>query len=196
MTTEHDTKSKSGAFVATLACCVAASAVLVGNAWAGKIFHESYHGEHSSTIENFCGVEGLTVRSDSVVDGKVRAVQRGPNGFAYFLDHLRETEVVTNVANGEAVTFVFTGTRKDLKVTDNGDGMLTIVEPLTGTQVLYGADGKAIARSSGRSVYELLIDHGGTPTDPSDDELVARSPPLTVAGRRDDFCAAGVAALT
>jgi hypothetical protein len=81
-------------------------------------------------------------------------------------------------------------------VTDNGDGTLTIVEMLTGTQVLYGADGKAIARSSGESRSKLLIDHGGTPTDPFDDELIVDLGHVKATGRRDDFCAVGVAALT
>jgi hypothetical protein len=30
--------------------------------------------------------------------------------------------VITNVANGKAVTLVQKGTHRDLKVTDNGDG--------------------------------------------------------------------------
>ena len=203
MTTKRDSKSRSRMgrthsrrFVALLACCIAASAVLAGHAWAGLILQESYHFQGSFETANFCGVEGLTVRSDSVADGRVRAVQRGPSGFAYFLDHIKETEVVTNAANGQAVTFVFTGTRKDQTVTDNGDGTQTISTLLTGTQVLYGADGTSIARSSGLSTYEILVDDGGTPTDPFDDEFIAELGPFKAAGRRDDFCAAGVAALT
>jgi hypothetical protein len=188
--------TRSRRFGAMLACCVAASAVLVGHAWGGQIFQERYHDEGSREAENFCGAAGLTVSVEFVVDGKVKAVQRGPDGFAYFLDHIKETEVYTNLANGKTVTFVFTGTRKDLKVTDNGDGTLTVIELLTGTQVLYGADGKAIARSSGQTRFELLIDHGGTPTDPSDDELIADLGPVKSTGRRDDFCAAFVAAVT
>jgi hypothetical protein len=100
-------------FVAIVVCCAAVSAVLVGHASAARIFQESYHFGGSSEIENFCGVDGLTVRDDSVVDGKIRAVAHGPDGQAYFLDHLKETAVTTNLANGKAVTFVFTGTRTE-----------------------------------------------------------------------------------
>ncbi|HJR95736.1 MAG TPA: hypothetical protein VJ807_09890 [Gaiellaceae bacterium] len=54
-----------------------------------------------------------------------------------------------------------------------------------------------IARNPGQVRVEILIDHGGTPTDPSDDEelaflgVVKESP-----GRNDDFCEAAVPILT
>jgi hypothetical protein len=82
-------------------------------------------------------------------------------------------------------------------VTDNGDGTLTLLILSTFNSVLYGPDGKAIARDPGQARFEVLIDHGGTPTDPSDDEffeflgLVKES-----TGRTDDFCAAVVPVLT
>jgi len=37
--------------------------------------------------------------------------------------------------------------------------------------VLYGDDSEVIARNPGLQRIEILIDHGGTPTDPDDDEL-------------------------
>lgn len=136
------------------------------------------------------------MRFDFAVDGRVRAVSRGRDGFSYFLDHLKETEVVTNLANGKTITAVNTYTRKDLKLTDNGDGTLTAVELLTGMTVLYRADGKAIARTTGQSRWEFLIDHGGTPNDPFDDELIADLGRVQRAGRSDDLCEAAVSALT
>jgi hypothetical protein len=181
--------------VAMLTCCVAASAVLVGHASAGQIFQESYHHESTVVNENFCGAAGLTTRHDFVVDGKVRAVSRGPDGFEYFLDHLKETEVITNLDNGKTITAVHTYTRKDLYLSDNGDGTLTAVELLTGTTVLYGADAKSIARTTGQSRSKFLIDHGGTPTDPSDDELIDVER-VKRSGRGDDLCAAFVSAIT
>lgn len=81
-------------------------------------------------------------------------------------------------------------------MTDNGDGTLTILVQLMGNATLY-ADGKAIGKDSGQVRIEILIDHGGTPADPSDDEFVAdlgvvKEP----TGRNDDFCATVVPALT
>jgi hypothetical protein len=176
--------------VVILACCVAASAVLVGNASAKPIFEESFHDQGSLVHEDFCGVEGLTVQETFVIDGKVRAVSHGPDGFAYFLEHVKETSVLTN-PDGKSVTFVRTGSSsKDLKVTDNGDGTLTTLVRVVGNDVLYGSDGKAIARDPGQSRFEVLSDHGGTPTDPSDDEVIAVERVTESTGRTDDFCAA------
>jgi len=63
--------------------------------------------------------------------------------------------------------------------------------------VLYGEDGKAIARNPGQTRLEFLVDHGGTPNDPFDDgplEFVGVVKDST--GRSDDFCEAAVAALS
>jgi hypothetical protein len=188
-------RTHSRRFVAMLACCVAASAVLVGNASAGQ-FQESFHDEGTWVIENFCGVAGLTVTDEFVFDGKDGALQRGPNGFEYFHENLKETEVLTNVVNGKTVTLVNRANGKDLKLTDNGDGTLTAVTFGTGNTVLYGPDGKAIARNPGQSRFELLIDQRGTPTDPSDDELISIELVKGSTGRSDDICAAAIEALT
>jgi hypothetical protein len=72
-----------------------------------------------------------------------------------------------------SVTGVLTGIEKDQRVTDNGDGTLTILVLTTGNAVLYGENGKAIARDPGQVRFEILVDDGGTPSDPSDDEFLA-----------------------
>jgi hypothetical protein len=183
--------------VAMLACCVAASTVLVGHASAGRIFQESYHDEGSLVHENFCGAAGLTVSDEFVIEGKVRAVAHGPDGQTYFLDKFKETSVVTNLASDKVVTLVLTVVSKDMTVTDNGDGTLTILVLATGNVVLYGANGKAIARDPGQIRFEILIDHGGTPTDPFDDEFITELGNVKPStGRNDDLCAAAVAALS
>jgi hypothetical protein len=104
--------------------------------------------------------------------------------------------VFTNLANDKSVPAVAKVIEKDLRVTDNGDGTLTILILATGNAVLYGQDGKAIARDPGQIRLELVVDHGGTPTDPSDDEeldfLIVRDS----TGRSDDFCEAAMPALS
>jgi hypothetical protein len=181
---------------ALLAFCATALALVAGTASAKQILRESFHDEGTFVIENFCGVPGLIVEDMFVADGSVRAVPHGPNGLAYFLEHVTATDVFANVANGKAVTQVVKATEKDLKVTDNGDGTLTILVLATGNAVLYGPDGKAIARDPGQIRGEILVDHGGTPTDPFDDEFIAFLGIVKGStGRSDDFCAAMVTAL-
>ena len=186
----------SRTFVAMVPCCIAALAVLVGHASAGEIFHESYHDEGTFVHQNYCGVAGLTVSDSAVIDGTVRAVTHGPDELAYFLDHFKQSGAFTNLANGKAVTFVTKAITKDLTVTDNGDGTLTVVMLLTGNAVLY-VDGKAIGSDTGQVRIELLVDDGGTPTDPFDDDVIAdlgvvKEP----TGRNGGFCATVVPALT
>ena len=82
-------------------------------------------------------------------------------------------------------------------MTENDDGTLTILVLATGNAVLYGPDGKAIARNPGQTRFEILVDDGGTPNDPSDDEFLARLGTVKEStGRSDDFCEAAIPALT
>ena len=102
----------------------------------------------------------------------------------------------TNRANGKTVTLTVVRVNKDLRVTDNGDGTLTILALATGNDVFYGPDGKAIGRNPGQIRVEILVDHSGTPTDPSDDVFLAEELVKGSTGRSDDFCEAAVPALS
>ena len=62
--------------------------------------------------------------------------------------------------------------------------------------MLYGENGKTIARNPGQIRLELLVDHGGTPDDPSDDVVPSEELVKGSTGRSDDFCEAAVPALS
>jgi hypothetical protein len=182
---------------AILALGATAAVMLATPASAGQVFRELIHEEDTFVINDFCDVPGLTVEVASVVDGRVQAVAHGPDGLAYFLQRATHTNVFTNVANGKSIHDVSRVLEKDLRVTDNGDGTLTILILATGNSVLYGEDGKAIARNPGQIRFEILVDHGGTPTDPSDDEFLTDLGLVKEStGRNDDFCEAAVPALS
>jgi hypothetical protein len=182
---------------ATLALGATAAVMLAAAASAGQIFRETFHEEETLVFTNFCDAPGLTVELAIVRDGRVHAVPHGPDGLPHFGSHVEQTEVYTNLANDKSVTTVLIGNDKDLRVTDNGDGTLTVLVLATGNAVVYGEDGKAIARNPGQTRFEILVDHGGTPTDPSDDEFLAFLGVVKEStGRTDDFCAAVVPALS
>ena len=165
----------------------------VGAASAGQIFGEKFHDEFEFGEEDFCGSEGLNVTWHVTQDGHAHAVSRGRDKLPYFGATIKSTEVVTNDANGNFVTSRSIVNDKDLRVTDNGDGTLTLLILATGNAVLYGMDGKAIARNPGQVRYEVLVDHNGTPTDPSDDEFLEFLGEVKGStGRSDDFCEAAV----
>lgn len=185
----HSRKLLLGAAPALLA--TAALAFAAAASGAGQLFREPIDETQIRIEEGFCGVDDLTVRFAVHTLGTVQAVPHGRDAIVYFGFNLKVTEVVTNLANGNYVTAVSTIRDKDLRVTDNGDGTLTVLVLATGNSVLYNEAGKAIARNPGQVRFELLFDHGGTPADPSDDEELAFLGVVKEStGRSDDFCAA------
>ena len=171
------------------------AAMLPAAAGAGQVFRETIHDEFQFVDDDFCGA-GLEVEVAVVMDLRVHAVPHGADRLVYFLQHGTRTEVLTNLENGRSLRSFARVIEKDQRVTDNGDGTLTVVILATGNAVLYGQNGKAIARNPGQVRIELLVDDGGTPTDPSDDEVLAEEVVRESTGRSDDFCDAAVPALT
>ena len=171
-----------------------ASIAVAGAASAGPPLNERFHEESTEIIDNYCDVPGLTVRSDVALDGRI-LIHSGQR--AGFKEQVNGTFVDTNLANGKAISGAFHTIQKALHATDNGDGTLTVLFLATGNDVTYGPDGKAIARNPGQIRFEVLIDHNGTPNDPSDDEPIAVLRLVKEStGRTDDFCAAAVPALS
>ena len=176
------------ALVATAAITLAAAASA-----GGQLFREEIDEVESVVETDFCGVEGLTVDFTTHRVGTVHAVPHGPDGLVYFGFNLKVTEVVTNLANDISLTSFATVRDKDQRVTDNLDGTLTILVLTTGNAVLYGTDGKVIARNPGQVRFEIKVDHGGTPTDPSDDTFLEFLGVVKEStGRSDDFCEAAL----
>ena len=182
---------------AILALSAAAAVMLATAASAKQVFRETIHEEETLVLNDFCDVPGLTVELARVLDGRVQAVPHGRDRLAYFLEHGKATDVYTNPANDKSITAVTKFIEKDLRVTDNGDGTLTITILATGNGVVYGEDGKAIARNPGQVRFRFVVDHGGTPADPSDDVFLADLGMVKGStGRNDDFCEAAVPALS
>jgi hypothetical protein len=181
--------------VAAVLTAAALAGGLAAPVAAAPLEQGTFHDEFSFVDPDFCGA-GLEVRVDAVIDGRFLATRHGRDGLVYFSGRFHRTDTYTNLANGQTVTSDERTIQKDLHVTDNGDGTLTILVLATGNYTVYGEDGRAIARNPGQVRFELLIDHGGTPDDPSDDleldfEVVKES-----TGRSDDACEAAVPALS
>lgn len=168
-----------------------------GAASAKPIERDAFHEEFSETVNDFCDVSGLTVDIDSVLDGTFRIGSKGKSQLPYYTEHIDFTQVITNVANDRFATTKDSVNVKDLRVTDNGDGTSTIVAFATGNATIYNANGKAIGRNPGQFRSVILIDNGGTPSDPSDDEFLEELEVVKEStGRTDDFCEAIVPALS
>jgi hypothetical protein len=161
----------------------------------GRVFKETVHIEEFNEIDGFCGAD-MTVRSHFVADLTRKVMPRGRDGLAYFANHVRITETFTNVDNGKSIVSTANAIDKDLRVTDNGDGTLTILILATGNAVVYGSDGKALGRNPGQSRFEVVVDHGGTPNDPTDDTELSFEIVKESTGRTDDFCEVALPALS
>ena len=172
---------------AILALAATAAVVLAAAASAGPPVRETIHVEGNYVVlEDFCEEEGLDVTLDFVMDIRVHIVPHGPNRLEYFLQHGTRSEVLS--ANGKSLTSFSRVMEKDMRVTDNGDGTVTVLILATGTAVLYDERGKAIARNPGQTRFVIVFDASG---DEVSREIVKGS-----TGRSDDFCEAAVAALS
>jgi hypothetical protein len=158
---------------ATIAGGVAllALAATIGPASAKPLERVHFHDSSSAVIPEFC--PGLTVRIHVEIDRTSLLNPHGPDGLAYGSEHFHGTESLTNLANDKTITRIFNFIMKDLKVTDNGDGTLTILMLATGGERWYGPDGQFLFNNPGQMRLEFLIDDGGTPTDPTDDQFLA-----------------------
>jgi hypothetical protein len=181
----------SRTLVSTTGLAVGVLLSTAGLAAAQPLEQEHVHESDSEVIEEFCG--DLTVRHDFEADVYFSAKPHGPDGLIYFADRVRITDSWTNLANDKTFTVAVAGQQKDLRVTDNGDGTLTILVLVAGRQFAYGPDGTRLFLDAGTFRFSFEVDHGGTPTDPFDDvevedsfELVKQAGRSDTAGR--DFC--------
>ena len=149
--------------------------------------------EFTFTDEDFCDI-GLEV--EIVGDGEERVHMAQRRGETYFSSHVTLEQTFTNTATGATITTREVSRFKDLHITDNGDGTLTITNFGTGFFMMYDSDGKIIGKNTGQSRFETVIDLNGTPDNFDDDILVSEVPILGSTGTNDSFCEVAVGALT
>lgn len=176
---------------------LAATVVAAPAATAEQLENDHYsftdsHIEQEEHGDDFCGgTIAFPVRYDLAVEGFFHVVRRG-NGLVYFADAFRFTESYTNVLNGQSLTILRAGRNADQAVVDNGDGTLTITFKSTGRTTILGPDGNVLFRDNGQVQGSFVVDHGGTPGDPEDDEFVEFLGETKLVGRLDtaerDFC--------
>jgi hypothetical protein len=172
-----------------IASGLAAAVVLAHPAAASAkpLEHEHFHDEVHETILE-CG---LTLQHDLVVDGHFLFVPHGRDRLAYAGEQVRGTETFT-LPNGHTFDIKFATASRDLRVTDNGDGTLTILAQGAGNFVVSGSHSSVVLRDPGMTRVSFVVDHAGTPTDPSDDEEIEGSFQVVKGstGRNDtgEFC--------
>jgi hypothetical protein len=161
--------------VTTSGLALAAIVTTAAPVQAAPLEHEHFSDTNIEVIEDYCDLPGftdLTVLREQYFDGQFLVKTQGADGLVYGMDHVSFVTVRTNVANGKSITTEGQYNNRDQRVTDNGDGTLTIRSAFAGSDQSYDTTGDVVQRTAGHSVFEVLVDHGGTPTDPSDDEFL------------------------
>jgi hypothetical protein len=158
---------------------------------AQKIDGGTFHDEDTFTVRNFCDVSGLTVEGHITFDGRFLVRAQGPDSILYFMDNTRVVLEWTNLADPtqHATELQPRTTSKDLSITVNDDGTLTIIALFTGAGFLYSDDGQLLAKDDGQIRIKFVIDYNGTLTDPSDDTEVSSELIFGSTGTNDDYCA-------
>lgn len=193
--TTHTTESSSSRHCVRrrLAASIAVAAVFAGAAQVGAAPVEkgTYHDVGSEVLEDLCG--DLDVLHSWDVSGSYLGAVRGVDGLVHFRDSSRGIDTFTNPDTGRSYTQAWTSNNQDMRVTDNGDGTLTILIQGSGGSRWYDGDGKLVLRDPGLVRFEILVDDGGTPSDPFDDEFIEYLGEVKGStGRNDtegrDFC--------
>jgi hypothetical protein len=128
-----------------------------------------HHEEHVTVIDEETEVCGLDVRVRGEIRERVLWNVHEAGGPWYFAVRVHGSVSWTSIETGRSFTNIWTLNDKDLDITDNGDGTLTILVLATGSDRYLDADGKLLFANPGQVRYEILVDHAGTPSDPTDD---------------------------
>jgi hypothetical protein len=153
---------------------------------------EKWHDANEGSLSFDCDGLPVTAAWSYDVNGVLRS--QGPDGLAFAVETVHGSMAFTNAETGKAMTRVLNIVVKDQSVVDNGDGTLTITVMGAGSEKSYGPDGAYLFNNPGQIRWQVLIDNGGTPADPFDDEFVADLGIVKGStGRNDtegrDFCA-------
>ncbi len=162
---------------AVLAAAAALSLAVAAPASAARPYleHWSDHIEHIEQVEHddWCtrDVVPFDVLYTEDAWGTFRFQQRG-DGLYYGGSTFTSKFSWTNVETGATLSGISHGVDKDLHVTDNGDGKITIEVLHTGPTTYYDDNGDRLFIDTGRNFFSIVIDTNGTPSNPDDDRFV------------------------
>ena len=166
--------------------------VLLGTtASAALVSNMRFHDTFSEVSHDFCGDMHVRTVYDVYVHELART--KGSGDLLYFSTNAHGTISDINLATGKSYTNTFAFNDRDQRISDNGDGTITIVAAGTGVNKYFGPDGELLFMDAGLTQVQLDIDLNDTPTDVSDDTFVEGSfQLLKQTGRQDtsgrDYC--------
>jgi hypothetical protein len=123
--------------------------------------------EYDGVADSLCG---MRVVLDGFEHGTFH-VKRRRDGTELAGFNVHYSIRVTNVATGRWLLAEFNGNNNDLKVTDEGDGIITIIGQVAGIDRYYASDGRHVYQAAGNGRVEVRIDLMN-PDDPNDDVVL------------------------
>jgi hypothetical protein len=112
-------------------------------------------------------------------------IARGKDRLPHFQLSASGTNTWVDAENPDSPVFLgrFNINDRDQRITVEGD--LLRIEVTVSFRSTYYLDGQKLLLDAGQSRFVIYVDHGGTPTDPSDDEFVEDGEFLRLVGRSD-----------
>ena len=139
---------------------------------AAPIEQGRFDEQSSSIVRKYCG--DLRVLIDFHDQGVFVGRPAGKELFLRFTVSHHGGGTITNLATGRAFSYAWNYLEQDIQVTDNGDGTVSILSQVPGPETIYGPDGKLVLTNGGTMRLLTVIDYGGTPLDPTDDQFVSQ----------------------
>ncbi len=164
------TTALAGLLAAT--SCVGMGGIGVGGAAATPVDKGQFHDTFTGPVVD---CEGTPVQDHVDITGTYVLNQRGPSPFPYYRESTRGTITWTNLDTGGTFTRVFTANSRDTRITDNGNGTITIVVSAAGGSRFYDSAGRLVLKDPGAVRYSFAVDYHGTPGDVEDDTDVPDS---------------------
>ena len=149
-----------------MACVVGVAGPASGD--RGELLKDRW--DDTFVVPDFCGAISVTFHD---VGHGITHVRLNAAGFPLFSGTGAGTTTLTD-GDGETITIRHAGHFRDLSVTDNGDGTVTVITENTGVpEKLVGDDGSMLLKDVGRIVFFSVINYNGTPSNTDDDVFVS-----------------------
>ncbi len=173
--------------LAALVAALGLAALAVPSPASAVPIEQDHWSDSVDEIQQPCGFD---IRTQASFTGRFLLVRHG-DGLAYGHENVSVRASYTGLGTGRTMSETLQLHLQDLKVVDNGDGTLTITAKGSGPHRVVGADGKVMFIESQSRWWTQTIDDGGTPGDPTDDELIDASDAFKLVGKgvgERDFC--------
>ena len=108
-------------------------------------------------------------------NARYQEFRRGADGLQYVSFRLSSTDTITNLDTGVSLRSTTVLREKDVRITDEGDGTLSIVVLLIGTTTYHEPSGALIGVDATKRTLEVVVDHAGTPDDWGDDVVLSEA---------------------